>query len=133
MDIRAIKADIAQINSLPKIWALIETIDRVTAQTPHNEMFSDEFNPMWIKLVEIGALLSCRREIIQNGFFNRNGVMPYQTAEYASFKNECDIAAMWFGWPQNAFIGAEGALYDEEGNEDISDMLPGMAQNPMYV
>lgn len=133
MDISAAKQAIQEITSLPHIWALTETIDRITSWTNHNECIPDEINPDFYNLVEIGALLSCQRKSLESGYFARSGVMPYQTAAYATMKMICDEQSMWYGFDQNMTIGAEAALYDEEGNEDITDMLPLAAVNSMYI
>jgi hypothetical protein len=139
MDIQAAKGAIKDITCIASLWAYRTNIQHMMDTTPHNDMFDDEINPMWINLCELGALVECRIDQLMpvwNAQMKANGTehaLPWHSADYSAADAKWYEYSLYGCFIENMTFGAGGALYDEEGNEDISDMLPSMAQNPMYV
>lgn len=138
MDIQAAKRAIQDITSVPALMALKLNIEREISIIPHNDLIDDEMNPLWEEMVEIGALIACQLERCMpawNAQMRANGTEKANPCTFDAFFTTDDKwynAANWHMFTENWTIGAEAALYDEKGNEDISDMLPVMATNPIY-
>ena len=138
MDIREATRAIRDITSVPSLMALKLNIEREISIIPHNDLIPEETNPLWEEMVEIGAMIVCRIEQLTpawNAQMRANGTEKANPCTFEAFFTTDDKwynAANWHMFTDNWTIGAGAAFYDEEGNEDISELLPGIATNPIY-
>lgn len=132
MDMAAVKSAISDITDLSALIVIFEAIQREARVQVDTDWYLDDSDntPEWDTMTEIGALIACRIETVEEAWYMTNPHLPTHTRSYADTKT---MALHYVLYGTNDVYGGIRYIEDTDDEMGISDMLPTVAVNPMYA